>query len=418
MTTTGSVLSGEDPRRSEQIRRLTELSRALTYTTSLEDVLRLAVTRAAELLDARQAVVMLTDGDGLLHVRAAHGVEEERVRMFRQPLDESLIGRLQGLFDVEGDECFLGVPLVVQGEVTGLLAALRSSGEPCTDADEWLLSALADQAAVALENARLQAEVRREAGERARALRDVTEEKERALSMLAHDLRSPLSAIDSFAELMEMELLGPVTDRQREGLGRIRMSGRHLLAVLENVLEMARLSSGAERLRSRAVPLAEVMEEARQMVHHRAADKAQSLQVETASRLQVVADPDRLRQVLINLLGNAITYTPAGGSIRLEAFVAEKDGAAWGGVTVSDDGPGIPSELHEAIFQPYYRAAAGDSESGSGLGLAICRELVRQMDGYIEVASRVGYGSTFALGLPLAEGEGEGADSGDVGTRD
>ncbi|HYW13050.1 MAG TPA: GAF domain-containing protein, partial [Longimicrobium sp.] len=131
-----------------QLRRLTEISRALTYTTSLEQVTRLTVDRGAELLDAESAVLMLADAEGLLHVRGACGIDEARVARFRTPLSEEVFGRLQGLLAVP-DDCFIAVPLVVGGAVTGLLAV--ATRQASTPADESLLSALADQAAVALE---------------------------------------------------------------------------------------------------------------------------------------------------------------------------------------------------------------------------------------------------------------------------
>src|SRR5215216_4289256 len=116
--------------RFEQIRALTEVSRALTCATSTEQVLRLAVDRAAELLGADSALLMLADDDGLLRVRATHGVDDERLAEFSEPLAESLVHRLEGLFDYVPEHAFLSVPLVAQGRVTGLLAAVRSDGQP------------------------------------------------------------------------------------------------------------------------------------------------------------------------------------------------------------------------------------------------------------------------------------------------
>src|SRR5688572_17399393 len=144
-------MSETSEQRLEQLRRLTEISRTLTYTTSLEQVLELAVDRAAELLDAPKSLLMLTDSAGLLQVRAARGIDAGLVRRFREPLDETVLDRLRGVLGEVEPDCFLGVPLVAQGEVVGVLAVVRPNGAPCTDADEWLLSALADQAAVALE---------------------------------------------------------------------------------------------------------------------------------------------------------------------------------------------------------------------------------------------------------------------------
>jgi phosphoserine phosphatase RsbU/P len=397
----------DDSRRFEQIRRLTEVSRALTYATSLADVLQLAVDRAAELLEAEQSVVMLTDEEGLLHVRAAHGVDGERVREFCAPLNETLISRLQGLFSSTREECFLGVPLVSHGDVTGMLAVFRSGGEASTEADEWLLSALADQTAVALENARLQEEVGQQRQEHLREVRGMTKANQRALSTLAHDLRSPLNAIEAYSELLEMGLLGPVIDRQREALGRIRMSGRHLLAVLENVMELAHLTAATVRLQTRSIPVRTVIEEAVQLVLHNAKTKNQSLEVESGADPVVRADPDRLRQVLVNLLGNAIKYTPPEGSIRVRASVTEYEGVPWGTLSVSDTGPGIPPDQREAIFEPYTRLSITDAEPGSGLGLAICREVVRHLGGSIDLESEAERGSTFTVRLQLLEADPE-----------
>ena len=176
----------------EQLRKLTEISRALTYTTSMDEVASLTVERGADLLGATAALLMLPDSGGLLHVRAAHGITEERVTRFRAPMSDELIGRLQGLLNIS-DESFIAVPLVVGGAVTGLIAVAKA--EAATAADEWLLSALADQAAVALENARLGGEVRLDMEERLRVSAGAIDAKDRALSTLAHDIRTPLAAI-------------------------------------------------------------------------------------------------------------------------------------------------------------------------------------------------------------------------------
>ena len=141
----------------ERLRRLTEIGRALTYTTSVEQVARLTVERGAGLFGTAGAVLMLPDGDGQLHVRATHGVSEPLVTRFRAPADDDVAERLRGLLGVP-DDFFVAVPLVVGGAVTGLVAAALDHA--ATSSDEWLLSALADQSAVALENARLGFEVR------------------------------------------------------------------------------------------------------------------------------------------------------------------------------------------------------------------------------------------------------------------
>jgi signal transduction histidine kinase len=336
-------------------------------------------------------------------------VDEAALRRDADWADETLARRLHGLLGAYRHECFLGVPLVARGTVTGLLAVVRPDQAPFGEEDEWLLSAAADQVAVALENARLEEEVRRERDGRSRAVRgagEADEASDRALATLSHDLRSPLNAIDSYAELIEMEILGPVSDRQREALGRIRMSGRHLLAVLENVLEMTRLSAGVVRIHASSVPAATVIEEAVLMVQPSATLRNQSLVAGEVAEMTLDADPDRLRQVLVNLLGNAVKYTGPGGTIRIGAAAVERGGRRWGAIAVADDGPGIPAEKLEAIFQPYYRlaGAVADAPEGVGLGLAISRELIRKMGGDIEVESEPGRGSVFTVRLPAEPG--------------
>ena len=164
-------------------------------------------------------------------------------------MTDEVIERLQGLCDVSHD-CLIAVPLVVGGAVTGLVAV--ATGRPSTARDESLLSSLADHAAVALENARLGSEVRLAMEDRLRASEGATSAKDRALAPLAHDIRTPLGAIHGYCEILQEEIYGPVNDRQRETLGRVRMSGRHLLSLLDNVMEMARLGAGVRADERRA----------------------------------------------------------------------------------------------------------------------------------------------------------------------
>ena len=381
-----------------QLRRLTEISRALTYTTSLEQVTRLTVERGAELLGAQAAVLMLPDAEGLLHVRAAHGIDEERVARFRAPLNDEVVERLQGLLAVP-DDCFIAVPLVVGGAVTGLVAV--ATRQPSTPADESLLSALADQAAVALENARVGGEVRVEMEDRLRAVEGATTAKDRALSTLAHDIRTPLGAIEGYCTNLEEEIYGPVNDRQREMLGRVRMSGRHLLSLLDNVMDMARLNAGVLRVTAEPVHLADVAREAVHMLIPAAAARLQTLQMGTLDDAVVTADHARVRQILVNLIGNAVKFTPQDGSIEVTTAVRTSGGAAWGEIRVADTGPGIAEAEQAAIFEPYYRSEGTSESPGVGLGLAISRALVEQMGGEMRLESEPGAGAAFIIRFPL-----------------
>jgi len=382
------------------LRQLTEIGRALTYTTSLDQVARLTVERGAALIEATATVLLLPDADGVQQVRAAHGVPEERLTRFSGPMSDDVIGRLQGLLPVP-DDCFLAVPLVVGGMVTGLLAA--SLGRASAPADEWLLSALADQAAVALENARVGGEVRLEMEDRLRASEGATDAKDRALATLAHDIRSPLSAIDGYCTIMQEEILGPINDRQREVLGRVRMSGRHLLSMLDTVMDMARFNAGIVAVAVAPVRLADVAREAVEILTPAAMAKRQTLELSSASDAIVAADHARLRQVLVNLIGNAVKFTSEGGSVSVTVTTcadAQSVGSNGGEVAVRDTGPGIAPAEQATIFEPYYRSENVAGLPGIGLGLTISQLLVRQMGGELTLASELGHGSTFSIRLP------------------
>jgi signal transduction histidine kinase len=380
----------------EQLRILSDIGRAFTYTTSFDEVARLTADRGADLLGANGTVVMLHDGDGQLQVRAAHGIDEERVARFRAPLTDEIIGRLQGLFAVS-NECFIAVPLVAGGAVTGLLAA--DLGRMSTEMDEWLLSALADQAAIALENARLAGEVRPELESRLRASEGATDAKDRALSTLAHDIRSPLGAIDGYCTILEDGLYGPINEKQRGALGRVRMSGRHLLSLLDNVMDMARLSAGVMNVRDELVDLRVVAREAVDMLTPASYAKQQKLLLAPGVSVAVRGDIARTRQVLVNLIGNAVKFTPADGTITVSAATVHIEDTQWGDIRVTDNGPGIAAAERDAIFQPYYRSAGTAALPGIGLGLAISQALIAQMGGALVVESEVGTGSSFTIRL-------------------
>jgi sigma-B regulation protein RsbU (phosphoserine phosphatase) len=384
----------------EQLRKLSDISRAFTYTTSFDEVARLTARQGAELLGASGTVVMLNDGDGELQVRAAYGIGEERVTRFGAPLTDETIGRLQGLLAVT-DEYFIAVPLVVGGAVTGLLAA--ALGHVASDSDEWLLSALADQAAVALENARVSEEVRPALESRLRASEGATDAKDRALSTLAHDIRSPLGAIDGYCTILEDGLYGPINDKQRGALARVRMSGQHLLSLLDNVMDMARLSAGVMGVRDEVVDLRSVARDAVDMLTPASYAKNQTLKLTPGVAVAARGDAARTRQVLVNLIGNAVKFTPVGGTITVSTAAVYADAAEWGEIGVADSGPGIAAAECDAIFQPYYRSEGTATLPGIGLGLAISHALVAQMEGRLGVVSEVGAGSSFTIRLRLAK---------------
>jgi signal transduction histidine kinase len=382
----------------DQLRKLSDISRAFTYITSFDEVAQFAAVKSAELLGASTTVVMLNDGDGQLQVRAGHGIDEERVTRFRAPLTDEVVGRLKGLLGV-ADERFIAVPLVVGGAVTGLLAA--ALGRVATEQDEWLFSALADHAAVALENARVSEEVRPDLESRLRASEGATSAKDRALSTLAHDIRSPLGAIDGYCAILEDGLYGPINDKQRGALARVRMSGQHLLSLLDNVMDMARLSAGVMAVRDEVVDLHAVSRDAVDILMPASIAKTQSLKLVSGVAVSARGDVARTRQVLVNLIGNAVKFTPSGGTITVNTAVVYAEEAEWGEIRVEDSGPGIAPAERDAVFQPYYRSEGAATLPGIGLGLAISHALVTQMGGRLTVESELGAGASFSIRLRL-----------------
>ena len=406
-----------DRSREGRAHRLTEVSRAFTYATSLKDILHLATDQAAEMLGAEKAILLLTDSDGLLRVRAACGVSEDVVERFRESFDESLITRLTGLLGTGSPDGFIGVPLVVGGRVTGLLAVMRperESGDADGFADdEWLLSALADQTAAPVENAQLTEALDRahllaenaRLYESERKARTEAENANRAksefLANMSHELRTPLNAIAGYVELLEMEIRGPITPKQRDDLARIKVSQHLLLRLVNDVLNFAKLESGHVPILLKEVSVADALGAIEPLVLPQLMSKGLHFDSEVcSSELRASADPEKLEQILLNMLSNAIKFTPRDGSIHLTCESTETTVA----IRVADTGRGIPLEKQARIFEPFVRIDEGFSRQteGTGLGLAISRNLARAMSGELTVESVPGEGAIFTLTLKRA----------------
>jgi signal transduction histidine kinase len=225
--------------------------------------------------------------------------------------------------------------------------------------------------------------------------------KSQFLATMSHELRTPLNAIGGYAELLEMGIRGPVTDTQREDLHRIQQSQRHLLGLINEVLNYARLETGTVRYELEDVPVRETVAAAESLVAPQARSREVQLEVaECPSDLAVRADPEKLRQILVNLLSNAVKFTGARG--RVEVSCAREEATVR--VVVRDTGIGIPADKLEAIFDPFVqvRSDLTRTHEGTGLGLAISRDLARGMAGELTAESTTGSGSAFTLTLPAA----------------
>ncbi|MDQ6736487.1 MAG: ATP-binding protein [Gemmatimonadota bacterium] len=223
------------------------------------------------------------------------------------------------------------------------------------------------------------------------------------LATMSHELRTPLNAIGGYADLIAMGIHGPVTEAQRDALDRVVRSQRHLLRLINDILNLSRLEAGAIGYTMSVVSLADAVADLAPMIDPQIEAKSLSFEIRDAARLPTVyADSERLQQILLNLLSNSVKFTPPGGSIWIEAWErADSAGSPRVDVCVGDTGDGIPSQKLDWIFEPFTQVDASHSRvsQGAGLGLAISRDLARGMGGDLSASSEVGVGSIFTLTL-------------------
>ena len=305
-------------------------------------------------------------------------------------------------------------PVRVATLVTALRSALRARRRQLDVRDHLAERAAA---AAALDVARAQAEEARAASEEARErATEANQAKAAFLAVMSHELRTPLNAIGGYAQLLEMGVHGPLTDAQRTALGRVQKAQAHLLGLINDVLNYAKLESGRVDYALRVVDARAVVREITPLVEPQLAAKGLALEVRLPDGpCEVWADPEKLGQVLVNLLSNAIKFTDArhpetGAPGRVTVDVATRAGATLGEdaaasdavfLRVCDTGRGIPRNKQDAIFEPFVQVRTGYAQGtdGTGLGLAISRDLARGMGGDLRVRSTEGAGSTFTVAL-------------------
>jgi signal transduction histidine kinase len=221
------------------------------------------------------------------------------------------------------------------------------------------------------------------------------------LATMSHELRTPLNAIAGYAELLSVGILGPITEKQQESLARIQRSERHLLSLINDVLNFAKLSAGSVEYEIRKVPVRRAVEAVEDLVTPQVQERSLEFTRTDCDDGHVVrADTEKLQQILLNLMSNAIKFTPEGGRVTISC---EGDDATVS-ILVEDTGIGIPADRLTHIFEPFVQIdrRLTSPHGGTGLGLAISRDLARAMGGDITVHSELGRGSTFVVTLPRA----------------
>jgi len=292
------------------------------------------------------------------------------------------------------------LPLALDGRVMGLIAFHFRDPRPFPVEERMQMSAFAAQCAQALERARLFGAERSARAEAEAANRAKSE----FLATMSHELRTPLNAIGGYVQIMEMGIHGQLTAEQRDDLARINRSQRHLLGIINDILNYARIEAGHVEYCIAATPVVDALANIDAMIAPLVAARGHTYDVRSPDRdLVVLADPEKLEQILLNLLSNAVKFTAPAGHITVAAYRGRSE-ASTVDICITDTGSGIPQDKLDAIFDPFVQVDGSHSRErqGTGLGLAISRDLARGMGGDLRVRSEVGRGSSFTLTLPAA----------------
>ncbi|HUH94247.1 MAG TPA: GAF domain-containing protein, partial [Casimicrobiaceae bacterium] len=403
-----------------ELKALGEVGQAVSSTLDLETVLSTIVSRATQLAGVDAGSIFEYDAQREeFYIRATEGLPGELVQAMREvPIrkGEGVLGRLaitpepievDDIVDERtyqssvreklirlGYRSLLAVPLLREDHLLGGFSVNRKRAGAFDPQIVELLKTFAIQSALAIQNARLFREIE----VKSRELETASRHKSEFLANMSHELRTPLNAIIGFSEVLAERMFGEINDKQAEYLADILESGRHLLSLINDILDLSKIEAGRMELEPSDFDLPGAIDNTLILVRERAQQRAIKLGRTLDERLgRIRADERKVKQVLLNLLSNALKFTPEGGRIDVQAQL--RDGVAE--IAVTDTGVGIAPEDQEAVFEEFRQVGTASKKiEGTGLGLAISRKFVELHGGRMWVESEVGKGSTFTFTLP------------------
>jgi GAF domain-containing protein/DNA-binding response OmpR family regulator len=387
----------------------------------LKSVLQTLVESAARLCDANMGTIT-RQTDGVFYRAESYGfsaefmgrvksmpVKPERGNVSGRALLEGCSVHIPDVFadpeytfseaqELGGFRTVLGVPMLREGVPIGVLALARSEVRPFTDKHIELVSTFADQAAIAIENVRLFDEIQA----KSRQLEDASKHKSQFLASMSHELRTPLNAIIGVTEMLLEDARDFKREDELEPLERVLRAARHLLALINDILDLSKIEAGRMELHLETFPLAPLIEDVAKTIEPIAAKNANRVIIDCAPDLGGIhADQIRSRQILLNLASNASKFTE-NGTITITAQPQQSPERDWITIAVADTGIGMNEGQMSRLFQEFSQADSSTTRryGGTGLGLAISRHFCRMMGGDITVESKPGEGSIFTMRLP------------------
>jgi signal transduction histidine kinase/HAMP domain-containing protein len=413
------VRTQELARSVEELQALGEVSQAVSSTLDLQKVLATIVAHAVELSETESGAIYEFDEESEeFRLRATHRMSEELIKAIRKSpvhLGETALGwagvkreavqipdileepnyPLRQIIERDGLRALLAVPMLREDRLIGGLVVRRRAAGQFDKETVDLLQNFATQSALAIQNARLFREIEKKGQELAIA----SKHKSEFLANMSHELRTPLNAILGYTELILDKIYGNVPEQIQEVLERVEQNGRHLLSLINDVLDLSKIEAGQLTLSLNEYSMKEVVQTVVTAVESLAAEKNLQLKVKVSPEVDYgKGDEQRISQVLMNLVGNAIKFTEK-GEVEVEA-TASKDTFV---VSVSDTGPGLSEGDQQKIFEEFHQVDASSTrkKGGTGLGLSIAKRIVEMHGGRIWVESTLGKGSTFSFTLPV-----------------